>query len=193
MAELQPQNQQAKKKYTPEETADFFRKLHEEKLFKATQKDTKVVNTKTSEAVDTTQFIDKLDYTMAKIRMVFSTRRSKITAFQFEEITGFVGSINSLINFFLAKANKLADTPYKPPRGYADLTKMSNLPMASEELGTIIDLLTAEKDVIDKRIAAHIKSQSEAEEAKQKASTAAKKTPAKANADTGLEPVAEAA
>ena len=140
------------------------------------------------EAADTTSFIDKVDYTMSRIRLTFGSRRSKITAAQFEHMSGFVSSINGLMNHFLSIANKVADIPYKPPRGYVDLSKQSNLKKASEELDRTIDLLMAEKERIDKQISSIVAKQAEqtaTAAAKTPPPVAAKKAPARAKADAG--------
>jgi hypothetical protein len=184
-----------KKKYTPQQTADFQKTRQEQKLKKAGERDTVVVSTKTMEAADTTSFIDKVDYTMSRIRLTFGSRRSKITAAQFEHMSGFVSSINGLMNHFLSIANKVADIPYKPPRGYVDLSKQGNLKKASEELDRTIDLLMAEKERIDKQISSIAAKQAEqtaTAAAKTPAPVAAKKAPARAKADAGA-PAAAAA
>jgi hypothetical protein len=201
MAE-QTQKQETKKQYTPEETAKFRKEQHEKKLQKASEKDTSVVSITTIEAADTTQFIDKMDYTMNKLRMTFGSRRSTLTSEDFKDVADFVGSINNQINLFLSKANKLVGLPYRPPRGFIDLTKPANLDRAAAELDETINILTSEREALGKLIDARDVRQAkiESDESAQKANAAAAavkkasaKTPAKTVDDSEAETLAAAA
>ena|ERR1039457_2725548 len=185
--------QPVKKQYTDQEKADYRKKRQDEKELKAKDPNTSFVETETVEAGDVTQFINNLNFVMKRIRMTAFSRRSKISSGQLEEVSSSLYNINNQLNLFLCKAYKLANLPYRPPRGFADMTKLTQIDRAATELDAAIDWLMSEREQIEKRIVARDKQlavEKEASVAKQTAATAVKKTPSKAKADSGVETIA---
>lgn len=188
----QPEQKQGKKpQYTKEQTAQYIKDQQERKIKLAGERDTAVVKTETREAVELSRFVTTLDIHMKKVRMNAYGRGSKITSELVKELADNNIIITNLINHTLCKTSKITNTPYKPPRGFADVTKQSQRENYLAELNEAIEVLTAKKEQVEKLIEAD-KKRLEAEQAvaaakkQAKAETAKAPKKAKADADAGF-------
>lgn len=180
---------------TPDERRDARADRQRTKEENAKRPDTTLVNTKTLDALYFTQFVNKLDHTMERLRKVMGTRGSKVEVEDVMQTTKDLDAITGLINIICADISRMANVPYRAPRGHLDLRKGNVSPKVVAELESTIKLLTKKKEAIEAKLAERAEQQAkqaEAANAKKEATTekkeapAAKKVSAKAKADTGV-------